>query len=31
MTKAHAGWPMRRIGELTPDVWGIERGLLPTP
>jgi transposase len=31
MTKVHAGWPMRRIGELTPDAWGIERGLLPSP
>lgn len=31
MTKVHDGWSMRRIGELTPDAWGIERGLLPRP
>jgi len=31
MTKVHAGWPMRRITELTPEAWAIERGLLPRP
>jgi transposase len=28
MTKVDGGWPMRRIGELTPEAWGQERGLL---
>lgn len=26
--KLDAGWPMRRITELTPEAWGIERGLI---
>lgn len=29
LQKLDAGWPMRRIAELTPEAWGIERGLLP--
>ena len=28
LDKLEAGWPMRRIGELVPDRWAIERGLL---
>jgi transposase len=28
LTKLDAGWPMRRIGELVPDRWALERGLL---
>lgn len=29
MTKIDRGWAMRRVGELTPEAWGRERGLLP--
>jgi transposase len=28
LTKLDAGWPMRRIAELVPDGWALERGLL---
>ena len=28
LTKLDAGWPMRRIAELVPDRWAIDRGLL---
>jgi transposase len=28
LSKLDAGWPMRRIAELTPDRWALERGLL---
>jgi hypothetical protein len=29
--KLEAGWPMRRIVELVPDRWALERGLLTQP
>jgi transposase len=29
--KLEAGWPMRRIVELVPDRWALERGLLAQP
>lgn len=29
MVKVDGGWPLRRIGELTPEAWGRERELLP--
>jgi transposase len=28
LTKIEAGWPLRRIAELVPDRWALERGLL---
>ncbi|HEX5660556.1 MAG TPA: IS66 family transposase [Polyangiales bacterium] len=28
LSKLDAGWPMRRIAELVPDRWALERGLL---
>jgi len=28
ITKVEQGWPVRRISELIPDRWGIERGLI---
>jgi transposase len=28
LTKLDAGWPMRRIGELVPDRWALEGGLI---
>lgn len=28
LTKLDAGWPMRRIAQLVPDRWALERGLL---
>jgi len=31
MRKVDGGWPMRRIGELTPEAWGRERDLLVAP
>ncbi len=31
IAKLEAGWPMRRIVELVPDRWAIERGLLTQP
>ena len=31
ITKLEAGWPMRRIVELVPDRWALERGLLTPP
>jgi transposase len=31
MTKIDGGWPMRHIGALTPDAWGLERGLITIP
>lgn len=29
--KLEAGWPLRRIAELVPDRWALERGLLSQP
>jgi len=31
IAKLEAGWPMRRIVELVPDRWALERGLLTQP
>jgi transposase len=31
MSKVDSGWPMRRVGELSPDAWGRERGLIVSP
>jgi transposase len=28
ITKVEGGWPVRRVSELVPERWGIERGLL---
>lgn len=31
ITKLEAGWPLRRIAELVPDRWALERGFLAQP
>jgi len=31
MSKVDGGWPMRRVGDLSPDAWGRERGLIVSP
>lgn len=31
ITKVEQGWPVRRVSELIPDRWGIERGLIVSP
>lgn len=31
ITKVENGWPVRRVSELIPDRWGLERGLIQSP